>query len=370
MKKLLFFPVIMLALQSCAQKKDYNLIVGTYTNTGKSEGIYVYDFDTNTAAVKAKTVTKNVENPSYLALGDGNKAIYAVNETSETSAVSAFGFDAASGKLTFLNKQATNGADPCYVIADKKNVITANYSGGSISVFGIEKDASLSAIKQLVKHTGKSIDKARQGSSHVHMAQFTPDHKYVVVDDLGTDKVYLYAYNPDGGNKVLTVKDSISITPGAGPRHLVFSKDSKYAYLIHEIDGGITVFSYSDGNLTEIQKTKITEDGFKGENGAADIHLSPDGKFLYASNRGSENKITIFAIEKGGLLSVRGYVSTLGKGPRNFAIDPTGKYLLVAHQYTNDVVIFERNLETGALKDTGKRISVGAPVCLVFAPVK
>lgn len=370
MKKLLFFPIIMLALQSCAQKKDYNLIVGTYTNTGKSEGIYVYDFDANTAAFKAKSVTKNVENPSYLALGDRNKTIYAVNETSGTSAVTAFTFDAPSGKLTLINKQPTNGADPCFIIADQKNVITANYSGGSISVFGIEKNAALSPIKQLVKHSGRSVDKDRQGSSHVHMVQFSPDHKYVVVNDLGTDKVYTYAYNPNGGNKVLSIKDSVAINPGAGPRHLVFSKDGKYAYLIHEIDGGITVFSYSDGNLTEIQETKITEDGFKGENGAADIHLSPDGKFLYASNRGSENKITIFAIEKGGLLSVRGYVPTLGKGPRNFAIDPSGKYLLVAHQYTNNIVIFERNVETGALTDTGKRIEVGAPVCLIFAPVK
>ncbi|WP_316823584.1 lactonase family protein [Pedobacter gandavensis] len=370
MKKLLFFPMIMLALQSCAQKKDFNLIVGTYTNTGKSEGIYVYDFDTNTAAFKAKSVTKSVENPSYLALGDGNKTIYAVNETSETSAASAFNFDAASGKLTFINKQASNGADPCFIIADQKNVITANYSGGSISVFGIEKNGALSPVKQLVKHSGNSVNKDRQGSSHVHMVQFTPDHKYLVVNDLGTDKVYLYTYQPNGGNQTLTIKDSVAVKPGAGPRHLVFSKDGKYAYLIHEIDGGITVFSYSDGNLTEIQETKITADDFKGENGAADIHLSPDGKFLYASNRGSENKITIFAIEKGGLLSVRGYVPTLGKGPRNFAIDPTGKYLLVAHQYTNDIVIFERNAETGALTNTGKRIEVGAPVCLLFAAAK
>jgi len=369
MRALLFFPVILLAMQSYAQQTDYNLIIGTYTNTGKSEGIYVYDFNTNTADFKAKSVTKNVENPSYLALGAGNKTIYAVNETGESSAVSAFRFDAASGKLTFLNKQAT-GADPCYVIADQKNVITANYSGGSLSVFGIKKDGSLSALKLLAQHTGKSIVKPQQDQPHVHMAQFTPDGKYIVVNDLGTDKIFLYRYNPSLNEKVLQTQYSIDVTPGTGPRHLVFSKDGKYAYLVGEINAGITVFSYSDGNLNEIQQTKLTEDGFTGQNGAADIHLSPDGKFLYASNRGSENKITIFAIEKGGLLSIRGYASTLGKGPRNFVIDPSGKYLLVGHQYTNDVVIFERNLETGALKDTGKRIEVGAPVCLVFAPVK
>lgn len=370
MKALLFFPVILLAMQSCAQKKEYNLIVGTYTNTGKSEGIYVYDFDVNTAAFKAKAVEKNVENPSYLALGENNKTIYSVNETGNTSAASAFRFDAATGKLTFLNKKPTNGGDPCFIIADQKNVITANYSGGSISVFGIEKDGSLSGIKQLLKHSGSSVDKSRQNSAHVHMAQFTPDHKFVVVNDLGTDKVYLYKYNPNAEKEVLVAADSLAVTPGAGPRHLIFSKDSKYAYLVDEMKSGITVFSYSNGTLKELQKTKMTEEGFSGENGGADIHLSPDGKFLYASNRGSENKITIFAVEKGGLLSLRGSASTLGKGPRNFVIDPSGKYLLVGHQYTNDIVIFERNQVTGALKDTGKRIEVGAPVCLLFTPVK
>lgn len=370
MRALLFFPVILLAMQSYAQKKDYNLIVGTYTNTGKSEGIYVYNFDANTATVTPKAVEKNVLNPSYLALGDGNKFIYAVNETGKTSAASAFKFDAVSGKLTFLNKHATNGGDPCFIIADKKNVITANYSGGNISVFGIEKDGSLTPVKQVVQHSGKGANKSRQESAHVHMTQFTPDGKYVVVNDLGTDKVYFYKYNANGGDKVLVASDSIAVTPGGGPRHLIFSKDAKYAYLIHELDGGLTVYSYNNGKLKEIQKTKITEEGFSGENGGADIRFSPDGKFLYATNRGSENKITTFAVEKNGHLTVKGYNSTVGKGPRNFAIDPTGKYLLVAHQYTNDVIIFERNLQTGALKDTGKKIEVGAPVCLVFTEAK
>lgn len=370
MKSLLFFPVILLTMQGFAQKKDYNLIVGTYTNTGKSEGIYVYNFDANTAEVKSKNLIKGVANPSYVALGKDNKFIYSVNETGGTSAASAFRFDAPSGQLTFLNKKPTQGGDPCYIIADDKNVITANYSGGSISVFGIEKDGSLSDLKQLIKHSGKGPNTSRQESAHVHMAQFTPDRRFVLVNDLGTDKIYLYKYNPDGGNKVLVAADSIQVTPGGGPRHLIFSKDGKYAYLIYELDGGITVFNYQDGTLNKIQQTKITEDGFKGENGGADIHLSPDGKFLYASNRGSENKITVFAVEKGGLLSARSYTSTLGKGPRNFVIDPTGKYLLVGHQYTNNIVIFERNAQTGALKDTGKRIDIGAPVCLVFTPVK
>jgi len=370
MRKSFLLPIILLTMQSCAQSNDYNLIIGTYTNAGKSEGIYTYNFDTKTGESKQLSIAKGVENPSYLTVSPDNKFVYAVNETGKTSAVSAFSFDAVKGDLKFLNKQATNGEDPCYIVADEKNVISANYSGGNASVFGIESNGSLGQLKQIIQHSGKSVNKDRQNSPHVHMVFFTPDHKYLIINDLGTDKVYLYNYNVNGTNDVLTPHDSVTVTPGAGPRHITFSKDGKYAYLIHEMDGGITVFSYSNGTLEKIQETKITEDGFTGENGAADIHISPDGKFLYATNRGSENNITIFAIEKGGLLSKRGQTSTLGKGPRNFTIDPTGKYLLVAHQYTNEVVIFERDAKTGELKDTGKRIEVGAPVCLVFAPKK
>lgn len=367
MKLSLLLPLIFFTMQNYAQKSDYNLIVGTYTNSGKSEGIYVYNFNIETSDFELKNIAKGIENPSYLAVSADNKFVYAVNETSNTSAVSAFSFQPATAELKLLNKLGTQGNNPCYVIADEKNVISANYSGGNISVFGIEKDGSLAAIKQIVQHHGNSVNKSRQSSPHVHMVQFTPDKKYLVVNDLGTDKVYLYKYNADGGATVLTAHDSVSITPGAGPRHITFSKDGSYAYVMHEMDGGITAFSYTEGTLKKIQEVKVTGQGFSGENGGADIHISPDGKFLYATNRGTENNITVFGIEKGGLLTKKSQVPTLGKGPRNFTIDPSGRYLLVGHQYTNDVVIFERNKKSGALKDTGKRIMVGAPVCLVFA---
>lgn len=368
MKKILLLPVLLLALQSCAQKSDYNLIIGTYTNGGKSEGIYVYGFDTGTGDFKARSVIKT-ENPSYLTVSGDNKFVYSVNESGDKSTVSAFAFDGIKGELKFLNQLPTEGADPCYIVADAKHVISANYSGGNLSVFGIQKDGSLGALKQLVRHSGNSINKNRQNSSHVHMVQFTPDRKYLVVNDLGTDKIYIYKYNAGLSRDVLVANDSVAVDPGSGPRHITFSKDGKYAYLLQELDGGITAFSYNEGSLKKIQAVKITDDGFNGENGAADIHISPDGKFLYASNRGSENKITIFMIEKGGLLNKTGQVSTEGRGPRNFVIDPSGKFLLVANQGTEEVVIFERDAETGALKDTGKRIKTAAPVCLVFAPM-
>jgi 6-phosphogluconolactonase len=370
MKRFLLTPFLLLALQSCAQQGRYNLLIGTYTNGGKSEGIYVYNFNTQTGDAQPKSIAKGVENPSYLTVSDNNKFVYSVNESGDKSAVSAFSFDAVNGTLKFLNAQPTQGADPCYIIADEKHVISANYSGGNASVFGIQKDGSLGPLKQLIQHSGKSINQSRQNAPHVHMAVFSPDRKFVLVNDLGTDKVYIYKYNAGLSQDVLVPNDSVAIAPGAGPRHITFSKDGKYAYLLHEMDGGVTAFSYSDGVLKSLQETKITEDGFTGENGAADIHLSPDGKFLYASNRGSENKITIFAVEKGGILNKTGQTSTLGKGPRNFVIDPSGKFLLVANQGSDTVVVFERDAVSGALKDTGKRINVGSPVCLVFAPAE
>ena len=366
MKRYLLLPIVLLSVQSRAQQ--HQLIVGTYTNNGKSEGIYVYDFDAKTGETKQKSVAKGVENPSYLTLSPDKKFVYSVNEASANSAASAFGFNAPAGELKLLNKQAV-GADPCYIIADKKNVITANYSGGSATVIGINPDGSLGAVKQEVKHSGKSVNAQRQNSPHVHMALFTPDHKFVLINDLGTDKIYIYQYNPESATQVLTLHKTVAVTPGAGPRHLTFSNNGKFVYLLQELDAGVAVFSYKDGSMHKIQETKLTDEGFAGENGAADIHISPDGKFLYASNRGSENNITIFSIANDGLISKTGQVSTLGKGPRNFVIDPSGKFLLVGHHQSNNVVVFERNAIDGSLKDTGKRIEVGAPVCLVFAPV-
>lgn len=359
------------AMQGFAQKKDYNLIIGTYTSPGKSEGIYIYNFNVSNADLKFKSVAKNVTNPSYLALSKDNKFIYSVAEAPNNSAVAAFGFDGIKGKLSFLNKQATGSPGPCFVLADKKNVFSANYGGGSISVFGIESDGSLTSLKKVIQHTGKSIDpKKRQESAHAHQVQFTPDRKYLVCTDLGEDHIYIYNYNPAGKDQVLSLKAVVKTNPGSGPRHLTFSPNGKFAYLAHEFNGSITTFTYANGELNKIQEMGTVGKDFSGKINAADIHVSPDGNFLYETNRGDANTISAFAIQPDGKLSFIETVSTLGKGPRNFVIDPTGKYLLVGHQYTNDVVIFERNKKTGTLKDTGKRIELGAPVCLLFAPIK
>ncbi|WP_293788271.1 lactonase family protein [uncultured Pedobacter sp.] len=350
-----------------AQKSNYNLIVGTYTAPGKSEGIYIYNFNAKTAATAIKSITKGTLNPSYLAVSPDHQFVYAVNETGATSTISAFKYDAASGNLTFLNKVDSHGADPCYLTVDDKNVIVANYSGGSLAVFSRKADGSLTEALQIIKHTGKSIDpKGRQESAHVHMVKFTPDHRYLIVNDLGEDQTYIYSYTPTAKEKLLTVKSVLKTNAGTGPRHITFSPNGKFAYLAHEFNGSITVFAYANGNLTKIQEIGTTPKDFTGKIDGADIHVSADGKFLYETNRGDANSISAFSILPDGKLKFIETVSTLGKGPRNFTIDPTGKFLLIGHQYTNNIVIFDRNKNTGKLTDSGKRIDVGAPVCLAF----
>lgn len=291
--------------------QQYNLLIGTYTNKGNSEGIYVYDYNSLTAHTKLKSITKNVVNPSFLALSKNGKFVYSVNENGKSSTVSAFSYDSKSGKLVFLNKKPAEGADPCHLTVDDQHVIIANYSGGNIAVFGRNADGSLTDVKQVVQHNGKSIDPKRQASAHVHMVQFTPDQKHLLVNDLGEDQTYIYSYNPSSKNEVLTVKNVIKTNPGTGPRHLATSPNGKFTYLAHEFNGSITAFAYANGNLSKIQEIGTSAKGYNGKIDGADIHISPDGRFLYASNRGDLNTISLFAIAKNGKLTFIETVPTL-----------------------------------------------------------
>jgi 6-phosphogluconolactonase len=348
-----------------AQTQKLPLLIGTYTNSCDSKGIYVYDFDTNTGDFVFKNATEKVINPSYLTLSKDQKILYSVNENGAESTVSSFHFDSSSGKLTELNQQKAEGADPCYIINDDKNVIVANYSGGNIAVFGKNANGSLTEVKQVVQHKGKGIH-PRQESAHVHMVYFSPDKKYVLSSDLGTDAIYIYEYHPNTGAEVLKLKSKVAVPSGSGPRHLTFSKDGKFVYLLQELNGVLSVFRFVKGQLHNIQETTILAKDFKGNFTGADIHISPDGQFLYASNRGEANTISIFKILKNGQLQAQSLVSSLGKGPRNFVIDPTGKFLLVALQNSNEVVVFKRDVVSGAITDSGKRLELCSPVCLIF----
>jgi 6-phosphogluconolactonase len=351
-----------------AQENHLKFLVGTYSNACKSDGIYVYDFDLKTGNTSLFNHTENVVNPSYLSISADSKMVYAVNESGVESTVSCFKYNTASGSLTAVNTQAAEGKDPCHIINDDINVLVSNYSSGSISVFKKSKTGGLNPISQVITHSGQSKNPDRQTSPHVHQLQFTPDDKYVLATDLGTDKIYIYTYNPNSEKEILNIKDSVALKRGAGPRHLTFSPNGKFVYLLQELDGGIIVFSYRDGILRKLEETQIVDDDFKGNIGAAAIHFSPDGNYLYATNRGSVNDLTVFTVQTDGRLNYKASYSSGGIGPRDFAIDPTGNYLLVANQKSNEIGVFKRDIISGQLSLLPKRIGVCSPVNIVFVP--
>ncbi len=364
--KFLSIACFLFGIVAFSQNDRSTLYIGTYTNACESKGIYIFDFDTQTADFVQKTSTSKVINPSFLSVSEDKKFVYSVNENGAESQVSAFGFDAKTNTIQLLNQQSSKGADPCYIIDDTSNVLAANYSGGSISVFKKNPDGSLTEAKQTIQLFGTGINPKRQEAPHAHMVQFSTDKNYVLVTDLGTDTIYIYKYNPNSDTKILSIKDKIKVKEGSGPRHLTFSKNGKFLYLLQELDATLTVFSFIDGKLKKLQQTKISKPGFEGKNAGADIHITPDGNYLYATNRGTADEISCFKIQSNGTLKYKYSKSTLGKSPRNFAIDPAGNYLLVANQNSNAVTIFRINKMNGDLLDTEKTIEVCAPVCLIF----
>lgn len=347
-----------------SQNHKYHLMVGTFTNTGISQGIYTYDINMMQAVFIPKSVTSDIINPNYLTITPDKKFVYSVVGDG-VGRLSAFSFNSSTAKLSFLNKVLTEGADPCHVLATDKHVITGNYSGGSVSVFGRNADGSLTNLVQRIQHVRQSQRLGQQIKPHVHQVLLSPDRKFVLANDLGEDNVIVYKYNSDSSTEILSAYDTLAVKAGSGPRHATFSKNGKMFYLLQEIDGTVSVCSFNAGKLKLLQETSVVTN--KSETiGAADIHLSADGRFLYASNRGTSNTITCFAVGTDGKLTFKQQISAAGKGPRGFAISPDGRYLFVGNQYTNEIVIFRLNKKTGVLWDSGKRIDVGAPVCLKF----
>jgi len=355
----------------------YDMLIGTYTG-GKSEGLYVYRFDTKTGEATRVSVAQTV-NPSYLVVTPDRRFVYAVKElpgdngpATQRGGISAFRFDAASGQLTFLNKVSSDGNDPCYLklSPDGKYLLTANYSvaadpGGSFAVFPLQADGQVGASVLTVHHEGGGPVKGRQDNSHVHSTVFSPDGHYLFAQDLGADKLYSYRYTPDGSRGLFgpTEWRYTQEKAGTGPRHLVFGADGKHAYLTSELAGTVSTFNYDDGRLTQVQTIPLAEPGFKGAVGAAAIHLSPDGRFLYATNRGDANDIVIFSVDPAnGHLKKIGRQSSLGKSPREFAIDPTGNWLIVGNQNSDTVVVFRRDPQTGLLEANPKQFELGSPV--------
>jgi 6-phosphogluconolactonase len=376
MKNLLFVAALLCSANLFAQKKDetpktYDLLIGTYT-TGESKGIYVYRFYTETGKMAYLNEVDGIDNPSYICIAKNNKFVYSVNEigADRKGSISSFSFEPKYGKIELINKQPSTGTGPCYISVDKaqKHVFVANYASGALSLLPVNKDGSLAPVIQTIQDSGHGANKTRQEGPHVHTAMLSPDEKYLLYTDLGTDKLNVYRYK-SGQDQPLTPAEpsSIDVLPGHGPRHLDFTPDKKFMYLITEMGSIIYVYDYDGPKSKQLEAISILPDGFKGTTGAADIHVSPDGKFLYASNRGDANEIIVFAINTDtGRLTFVERKPSMGKAPRNFAIDPSGNFLLVANQNTNDVFVYRINKLTGKLTLTGSKITVGNPSCLKF----
>ncbi|BAU52084.1 lactonase family protein [Mucilaginibacter gotjawali] len=378
MRKLLLIISLICPVFTYAQHKKTNpttfdLLIGTYTK-GKSKGIYVYRFYAEKGKLAYLNEIDDVSNPSYLTLSGDNKFVYAVNEDGKDGAVSSFTFDPKLGKLVFINKQSTSGADPCYVSVDKdqKNIFVANYSSGNLAVLPVNKDGSLAPVSQLIQDKGQGVNKDRQEGPHVHIAQLSPDEKYLLYSDLGTDKLNVMRYHASHPQPLTPADEPfVSVPGGEGPRHIVFSNDKKHVYLVTEMGSNVHVFDYDNGKLKETQSITLLRDGFKGKTAGAAIHISPDGRFLYASNRLDTNEISVYAIDPdNGKLIFSQRVTTDGKNPRDFAIDPTGKFLLVANQDSDMIFVYLIDKASGKLFRLAGGLEIGNPVCLKFAPAE
>ena len=368
MRKLLL-PLCML-LTTSVLAQQYHLVVGTFTDAG-SDGIYTYKFNSQTGDAVAASSVKT-SNPSYLVVSPDNKYVYAANHD-EQGMVSAFQFNKQDGSLKFLNKVTSAGAHPCYISINKKGniLVVGNYAGGNLSVLEVRQDGQVNQPKQIIQLKGSSVNRSRQEKAHVHATVFSPDQRFLFVPDLGSDKVMIYKVAQGSGALQPAEEPFIDVNAGSGPRHIDFHPKYGFAYLIEELTGTISVYKYAEGKLTLVQNTSAHPISYQGAYGSADIHVSPDGNFLYASNRGDANSIAIFKIDPDtGMIMPTGFQPSLGIHPRNFNFDPTGNFLLVANRDTDEIVIFKIDKQTGLLEDTKKRIKVSKPVCIKWIVTK
>ncbi len=361
-------------MSSATSAAEYSVYFGTYTG-GKSQGIYVSTFDDATGKLGEPKLAAEVKNPSFLALHLNGKTLYAVAEVDEfKSQMKSGGILSFNRKpdqtLEPIDADSTRGAAPCHVSIDAtgKLALVANYTGGSLIAFNIGDKGELAKEAAFFQHTGSSVNPQRQKEPHVHNARITPNNKFAMVCDLGQDKVFIYKLDPAAGS--VTLHGETKLAPGSGPRHIAFAPDAKTAYVISEMLCTLTVFTLDQdaGTLNERQTVSTLPKGFtpKPAFSTAEVVAHPNGKFVYGSNRG-HNTIAVYSVGDDGNLTLVQHQPSGGKTPRNFAIDPSGKWLISANQDSDKVVVMAIDQTTGKLTATDSAITVGKPVCVVFA---
>jgi len=351
----------------------FNLLIGTYTDKDSdAESIYVFDFNASTGKLVYRSGVRGIANPSFLAISRDRTKMYAVSELGKgKGGVNAFHFDDETGALSYINCASSGGSGPCYVSVDRDNqlVFSANYGSGSISACRVLPDGSLDSTVQIIQHNGKSIAKDQAGP-HAHSILPSPDGRYLLSADLGVDKIFIYGIDRLNKNPLQAAEQSfISVKPGSGPRHITFHPNGKYVYAVNELSGSVTAFRYKNGRLKYLQEITMLAPNFQGVIEAADLHISPDGRFLYATNREESNELLIYSISKKGMLTYAGRHSTLGKGPRSFTLDPTGNFVLIANLNSDNIQVFSRNKKTGQVLFAGTTVQLKRPACLKFAAI-
>ncbi len=373
---LIFTGPVRAADRQPAAAKSFHVYFGTYTGP-KSKGIYVSKLDASTGRLQEPRVAAETKSPSFLAVHPNGRVLYAVGEINDfdgkpAGGVSAFAIDAASGNLTLLNQQTSGGAGPCHLSVDQsgKCVVVANYGGGSVETIAVLPDGKLGKVGSLIQHKGSSVNPSRQKEPHAHSINLSPDNRFAFAADLGLDKVLIYKLDAASATLMPNDPPAASVAPGSGPRHFAFHPGGRFAYVINEMTCTMTAFSYDAkrGELKEVQTLSTLPPGESMKSGysTAEVVAHPGGKFLFGSNRGHDT-IVVFAVDTttGKLTHVQNQ-STLGKTPRNFAVDPTGAWLLAENQGSGTVAVFRIDAQSGKLTHTGQTLDVPTPVCARF----
>jgi 6-phosphogluconolactonase len=354
--------------------------VGTYTGE-ESKGIYLYKLQTENLEVSQNVtlvplgLAAETRSPSFLAIEPMRRLLFAVGEVDDfngkrTGGVSAFSIDPATGKLKLINQQPSMGTGPCHLLLDNegRNVLVANYGSGSVAVLPVAADGRLGEASDVEQHAGKSINPQRQEGPHAHCVTLDPAGRYVFVCDLGLDKVMIYRFDSEKGKLTPNEPAFAAVKPGAGPRHMAFRPDGRFAYVINELDSTVTAFAYdaASGGLREVQTVSTLPPHFDGENTTAEIAVHPNGKYLYGSNRGHES-VVLFAIdEDAGTLKYVEDQDTGGRTPRHFELDRAGKHLIIANQATDTLLVCRIDGASGRLKPSGVFVEAPTPVCVKF----
>lgn len=353
--------------------ETFQVYVGTYTGP-RSEGIYSFRFDSETGVVESRGLAAKSKSPSYLAVHPSGRFLYSANEADQWNGrpggfLSSFAVG-PDGTLRELNGQSSVGAGPCFVAVDPtgRNLLAANYGGGSVLCLPIQADGSLKVHSAFLQHTGSSVNPQRQKEPHAHSIYPSPDNRFALSADLGTDQVLVYRFDAAAGALTPNSPPAARLAPGSGPRHMAFAPDGRLLFVINEMSSTLTSMAYDArrGTLSEVETVSTLPGGSRPDSSTAQVCVHPNGRFVYGSNRGDDS-IVVFSVDRGGRMQWVERVSTQGRTPRNFQIDPTGQFLWAANQGTDSIVIFRVDPATGRLTPTGQTLAVGSPVCVVFA---